>query len=113
MGRFRDFELCPTKIEFPTLSATIALAKADGILAWYDQYVASGQKDPKAQLSGHLDFLAPNRSDVLFRITLTKMGIIKAQIQSSTANADQIKRVKYELYVSDMKLDGPGALGLE
>jgi hypothetical protein len=113
VGRFRDFELCPTKIEFPTLSATIALAKADGILAWYDKYVASGQKDPKAQLSGHLDFLAPNRSDVLFRITLTKMGLLKAQIQSSTANADQIKRVKYELYVSDMKLDGPGALGLE
>jgi hypothetical protein len=34
-------------------------------------------------------------------------------MQQSTANSDQIKRLKYELYVGEMKLDGQGALGLE
>jgi len=112
-GKFREIELCPTKIEFPNLSATIALAKADGILDWYDKYVARGKKDTDAQKGGSIEFLTPDRKQTLFRITLFNMGITKAQIQASTANADQIKRVKFELYVSDMKLDGPGALGLE
>ena len=40
------------------------------------------------------------------------MGLIKAQLAPSTANSDQIKRVKFELYVSEMKLDLNGK-GLE
>jgi hypothetical protein len=113
VGRLRELELTPTKIDFPNLSGTIALEKADGILEWYEKYIVKGHKDPHAQKSGSLEFLTPDRNKVLFRITLFNMGILKAQIQASTANADQIKRVKFDLYVSDMKLDGPGALGLE
>ena len=50
---------------------------------------------------------------VLFRIKLYEVGIGHAQIMQSTANADQIKRVKFELYVGRMELDGPGGLGFE
>ena len=112
-GRLRELEIMPTKIEFPNISGTIALEKADGILDWYEKYVVKGHKDPAAQKSGSLEFLTPDRSKVLFRITMFNMGILKASMLASTANADQIKRVKFDLYVSDMKLDGPGALGLE
>ena len=38
---------------------------------------------------------------------------IQRSMLPSTANSDQIKRVKFDLYVSEMKLDGPGALGLD
>ena len=113
VGRFREIELAPTKIEFPNLSATISLDKADGILEWYEKYVVKGHRDPKAQKSGSIEFLTPDRNEVLFRITLFNMGLLKAQMQQSTANSDTIKRVKFELYVTEMKLDGPGALGLE
>jgi hypothetical protein len=114
VGKFRDIvEVAPTKIEWPMLSATIALEKADGILAWYDEYIVKGKKDPTAQKQGSIEFLSPDRSKTLFRITLWNMGIVNAQLPQSTANADAIKRLKFELYVSEMQLDGPGALGLE
>ena len=77
------------------------------------EVIAKGKKETEAQKGGSIEFLTPDRKQTLFRITLFNMGITKAQIQSSTANADQIKRVKFDLFVSDMKLDGPGALGLE
>ena len=112
-GRFREIELFPTKIEFPQLSCTISLAKSKKIYEWYEKYVAKGQKDPKAQRTGSLEFLTPDRKQTLFRITMFDMGIFKANIQSSTANSDQIKRMKFDFYVGKMKLDGPGALGLE
>ncbi|HEX5062948.1 MAG TPA: phage tail protein [Kofleriaceae bacterium] len=112
-GMHRDIELCPTKIEFPNISATISLEKADGILAWYDKYVVKGKKDPAAQKGGSLEFLTPNRDKTLFRVTFAAMGLLKAAIVQSTANSDQIKRVKFDMYVGEMKLDGPGALGLE
>jgi hypothetical protein len=113
VGKFREIELTPTKIDFPNLSCTIALEKADGILDWYDQYVVKGKKDPNAQKQGSIEFLSPDRNKTLFRITLWNMGILKAAIPQSTANADTIKRLKFDLYVSEMQLDGPSALGLE
>ena len=112
-GMHRPLELTPTKLDFPNLSCTIALEKADGILDWYQQYVVKGKKDPDAQKTGSIEFLTPDRSKVLFRITMSHIGILKASMPQSTANADQIKRVKFDLYVGDMQLDGPGALGLE
>ena len=112
-GASRDFELCPTKIEFPTISCSISLQYADGILDWYDQYIRAGKRDIAAQKSGSLEFLSPDRASTLFRINFRELGLTKFQIQQSTANADQIKRVKFDLYVGDMDLDGPGALGME
>ncbi len=112
-GNMRGIEITPTKVEFPNLSGTISLAKADGILDWYEQYIVKGRKDPRAQRTGSISFLSPDRKQILFRIALSNVGILKAGLQQSTANSDQIKRVKFELYVGSMTLDGPGALGLD
>jgi len=102
----------PTKIEFPSITGTIALGYADGILKWYDEAVVKGGADPSMQKTGWLEFLAPDRSTVIFRINLDEVGLAHAQIPQSTANADQIKRVKFELYVGRMDLDGHG-MGFE
>ena len=104
LERFPQIE--PTKIEFPALTCTIALGYADAILKWYDEAVVKGGSDPSLQKSGSLEFLSPDRKDVIFRINLYEVGLGHAQIPQSTANADQIKRVKFELYVGRMDLDG-------
>ncbi len=108
--RFPQIE--PTKIEFPAITGTIALGYADGLLAWYQKAVVDGEADPKSQKSGSIEFLSPDRADVLFRINLYEVGIHHAQIPQSTANADQIKRVKFELFVGRMDLDGK-SMGME
>jgi hypothetical protein len=109
--RFPTIE--PTNVVFPNISGTIALGYADKLLKWHHDYIVKGKKDPDAQMSGTIEFLSPDRSKVIFRINLYQVGLISAAVQQATANTDQIKRVKFEMFVGNMKLDGPGALGLE
>jgi hypothetical protein len=111
-GRFRHAELVPTKIEFPNISGTISLGHAKGLLDWYKQYVYKGGADLAQQREGSIEFLSPNKHDVIFRINLYEVGLLHTSILASTANADQIKRVKFEMYVGRMEID-TGAAGMD
>jgi hypothetical protein len=112
-GPDRFAELLPTKIEIPNLSGTISFAYADKLLAWHQDYIVKGKCDPKAQRTGSLEFLSPDKSKVLFRINLSEVGLISTNVVASTANQDAIKRAKFELYVGHMEIDGGGSLGFE
>src|SRR6185436_14734403 len=114
IGQERYPQIEPTGIKFPNLSGSISLAYADRLLKWHHEYVAdhNGTRDPKGQLSGAIEFLTPDREKTLFSIELTQVGILSASIQQATANTDQIKRVKFEMFVGSMKLDG-GSIGME
>ncbi|MBX3156968.1 MAG: phage tail protein [Deltaproteobacteria bacterium] len=107
--RFPTIE--PTKIEFPNLSGTIALAYADKLFKWHEEMVMKGGKDHRLQKSGAIEFLSPDLKQTLFTINLFEIGIANVTIDKSTANTDSIKRVKFELYVGRMDIDG--SLGLE
>jgi hypothetical protein len=98
--------LAPSKIEFPNISGTIAAAHAGGLHDWYESYVKNGQKDKKAQKEGSIEFLDPTLGTILFRVNLKEVGIIGLNMVQSTANQDQIKRMKFDLYVGKMELDG-------
>lgn len=111
-GQERFPQIEPTKIEFPNIVGTIALEYADKLLKWHEQYVMKGQSDPKAQKTGAIEFLDPQRAKTLFSINMYEIGLASLQVLPSQANQDQIKRVKFELYVGRMDLDGKG-LGLE
>jgi hypothetical protein len=111
VGEQRLPQIEPTKIEFPPINGTISLNYAGQVLKWYNQYIQTGRRDDKSQRSGAIEFLSPNRKDVIFRINLYEVGINFAAIEASTANADSIKRCKFELYVHHMEMDGSGGLG--
>jgi hypothetical protein len=111
-GEERFPQIEPTKLEFPNISGTIALAYADGLLEWHRQYVQKGQSYPKATKTGTLEFLTPARDKTIFALHLYDVGVLSAPMVQSQANQDAIKRVKFELYVGRMELD-PSYLGLE
>ncbi|MBA3457368.1 MAG: phage tail protein [Deltaproteobacteria bacterium] len=111
-GEERFAEIEPTKIEYPNLVGTIALEYADKLQIWAEKVLKKGWADPKAQKTGRLEFLDPTRTKVLFQINLFEVGLHDFKILQSTANADQIKRAKFDLHVGQMKLDGK-SLGLE
>jgi tail tube protein gp19 len=111
VSRFPQIE--PTNIQFPNLTGTISLQYADKLLQWHEDYINTGKHDPKAQKTGSIEFLAPDRKQTIFRINLYEVGLNFAAIESSTANAEQIKRVKFEMFVHRMELDGSGQLGFE
>ena len=110
-GRFPRIE--PTNITFPNLTGTISMAYADKLLKWHNDYIHRYQatKDPKAQKSGAIEFLSPDRKQVIFRINLFEVGLLFVGIEPSQANQEQIKRVKFEMYVHKMDIDGSGSLG--
>ncbi len=109
-GKDRFPQIEPTKIEFPHIVGTIAEAAGDGMQKWYEQCVANGMADTQSIKQGALEFLAPDKHTVLFRITLRDCGLLSYKLQPSTANSDQIKRAKFEIYVGAMDLDGKGEL---
>jgi hypothetical protein len=109
--RFPQIE--PTGIQFPNLTGTIGIKHADKLLAWHESYVRAGSKDQPSQKSGSIEFLSPDRTQTIFRINLFEVGIHFAGIEASTANAEQMKRVKFELFVHRMEIDGGGGLGFE
>jgi hypothetical protein len=100
----------PTKIEFPSITGSIALEYADALLQWHDKYLHKGWADPSAQKTGSLEFLKPDRKEAIFRINLYEIGLTSVQFPKQTANAGEIKRVSFELYVGRMDLDS-GASG--
>jgi hypothetical protein len=111
-GQERFPQIEPTKIEFPNITGTIALEYADKLIQWHDKYVMAGQSDPKAQKTGSIEFLTPQRDKTIFSINMYEVGIQSLQVLPSQANQDAIKRVKFELYVGRMDLDA-SSLGLE
>ena len=106
-GEERFPQIEPTKIEFPNITGTIALEYAGGVLKWYEDYIMRGKKDPTQQKTGAIEFLTPDRKTTIFRINLKEVGILHASIEPSKANAESIKRVKFEMYVGHMELAGP------
>jgi hypothetical protein len=108
-GMYRHAELIPTKIEFPNIVGTISMEHSHGVMDWYKSYVYGGASDIKQQKTGSIEFLSPNRADVLFRINLYEVGLVSGNVQQSTANADLIKRVKFELYVGRMEMELGGS----
>jgi hypothetical protein len=112
-GQDRFPQIEPTKIEFPNIVGTISAQYSGKLHDWYQQAVVTGQHDVKAQKTGSLEFLSPDRTKTLFRINLYEIGIHHCSMVASTANAEQIKRMKFELYVGRMDIDGSGPLGME
>jgi hypothetical protein len=112
VGESRFPQIEPTKIEFPHIVGTIGLDYADDLLKWRDDYHRDGGAEVPNQRSGELEFLGPDKKQVIFSINLFEVGIHKVALQQSQANQDSIKRVKYELYVGRMEMDGP-AFGMD
>jgi len=108
IGKNRFPTLEPTKIEFPNITGTISLEYADKLLKWHKDYINKGVKDPSSQKHGSIEFLSPDRKQTIFEIQLFEVGINYVAIESSTANANTIKRVKFEMFVHRMNLQSTG-----
>jgi len=109
--RFPQFE--PVSIKFPDLTIHMSKMWSGPIMAWYEDFVMKGHQDPKAEKSGSIVYLAPNLQDEVYRVNLFHVGIKSFTIEKASANEEQMKKVKFELYVGSMDLDGQGALALE
>jgi hypothetical protein len=89
-------ELAPTNLVFPNLSCTIPERYTKDLDAW--------SKDRSDQREGSIEFLGPDKQ-LLFTITLYEVGLSHLTVVSSSANQDQLKKCKFELFVGRMDIE--------
>jgi hypothetical protein len=108
-GASRFPEIVPTNVKFPNITGTIALRYADKLVQWHKDYIRNkdgqGTKDTTAQKSGAIEYLTPDHKQTMLRINLYQVGLKSLSIVPSKANEEQIKRVKFDLYVDRMEID--------
>ena len=114
-GTDRLPERAQTFITFPNIKGSISMAYGNGLFDWFESYIRSkdgaGISETRARRSGSIDFLTPDRKDTIFSICLEGLLPIFVGAEAATANADQIKRLEFELSVRSMKILGSSLLG--
>jgi T4-like virus tail tube protein gp19 len=105
VGNQRFPELEPTKIEFPGLTGHIAQAHAGALTKWHNEFLIKKSADPAAERNGALEFLAADKSTVIFSIKLSNIGLSSMSIPKSDGNQDAIRLCKFELYVGSMDIE--------
>jgi phage tail-like protein len=104
IGDSRDYLKEPGKLEFPNLKITMSEVAAQTWYDWHEDFVIKGNNDEGREKNGVLEFLSPNRQDVIFTVKFFNLGIFKISTDKSEANADAIKRVSGELYCERMEV---------
>jgi hypothetical protein len=76
---------------------------ADPVYAWHEDFVVQGNNGPEQERSGVLRFLDPNYKDVLFRIDLGHLGVLRVAPERHEANAQVISRSHVEMYCEQVR----------
>jgi hypothetical protein len=94
----------PTKLTFPDISVHMSMAHAASMIDWYHQTCVLRNTDPSLQVDGTITYLAPNKTDTVFEIDLSGVGV-KAMTIDKAERTDSPRRVKFDLYVGQMDID--------
>jgi phage tail-like protein len=107
VGGQRSYEKEPANLEIPNLVITIPESHADGFYKWHDDFVLKGNKGG-AEKNGTLDYLDVN-GNPLFTLTFQNLRLFKSTPEKMEAGGEAIRRVKFEMYVENMKFNTGGS----
>jgi len=107
VGELRDYQKEPAHIEIPNLVFTCAEAYADKLYQWHEDFVIKGNNDNSKEKTGSLQYLGSDLKP-LFTIEFTGLGIFKLTPEKVEAASENIRRVKAELYVENIKFNAEG-----
>jgi hypothetical protein len=88
----------PAFQEVSNVVVTLVEAHAQAFYDWHEDFVIRGNNGQSQEKKGTLTYLAPNRRDVLFTLTLTNLGIFKLASQEVEARSDKIRLVTAQMY---------------
>lgn len=94
----------PGSIEFPNLRVTLAESAAQTWIDWFEDFVIKGNSGDEWEKGGAIVFLSPDLKNEVLRVKLGNVGIFSLAPEKVGAGADQIARVKAELYCERMEL---------
>lgn len=97
----RDAVLQPLLV--PNLVFTLPEADAKDCFDWFDDFVIKGDSQQDRELSGSLEWLAPDGKQVLFKLDFLNLGIFRIQRERSETGVELMARVRVSLYCEQMR----------
>jgi hypothetical protein len=94
----------PAHLEFPNLLLTLPEGKAKGFFDWFDDFLLNGNNSDDAERAGALEWLSPDLSHVLSRVSFDHLGIIRMEPAAPDPVAG-IRRFIVEMYCERMEFD--------
>jgi hypothetical protein len=105
VGEELVFDKEPAQIDFPNLVITLPEADAQGWYQWHKSFVIDGKSEQENEKSGTLEYLAADKSTVLFTLTFQQLGIIKFQPDKLESASDKLRTVKIEMYCESINFE--------
>jgi SAM-dependent methyltransferase len=112
VGESRSYQQEPSHLEVPNLVVTLPDAAAQSFYDWHEDFVIKGNNDKSREKSGALEFLAPNLQDVLFKLTLSNLGIFSLKSVPSGTGIATIRQVQAEMYCEQISFEYSSAIGV-
>lgn len=106
VGEMREPEKSPSSPEIPNLKIALGEANSQTWKQWLDDFVVKGNCGDDKEKGGAIEFIGANRKDVLFRVKLSGLGIVRCARDSG--EGDLVRRLKAELYCESIELDSSG-----
>ena len=103
-GERRRPQIEPAKLEIPNLSITLSEVDSDPWFKYFDDFVIRRSAE---EISGVLEYLAPDMKTVLGSVAYAGVGIFKCAPDKLEAGGQQIKRIRSEMYVERMVFTPP------
>ena len=103
VGELRDYEREPAHLEVPNLVVTLAESHAKEFYDWHENFVIKGQNGDDQEKTGTLTYLTPDLKTQLFTLDMHHIGIFKLTPEKVEGGSENIRRVKAEMYVEEMK----------
>lgn len=102
IGERLIFQKEPAQIDFPNVVFTIPEVDAAPWYKWYDDFVTKGKSDPANEKNGHLEYLKPDVSGIIFTVDFFGLGIIKFTPDKLESSSEKVRNVKIEMYCERM-----------
>jgi hypothetical protein len=103
IGDARDDMIEPGSLTVPSIKISMAESHCHSFVDWHENFVIKGNCDETQEKGGTLEFLSPNRQEVLLTIKFFNLGIFKLSTDKADAGGDAIKRKSAELYCERME----------
>jgi hypothetical protein len=87
----------------PNLVITVADDPTTGLRDWFNDFVIKGNNTRDRTRSGTLEYQSP-RSDTLFTLTFSGLGIFKLARAKVEAGTEKIQRLRAEMYCEQISL---------
>jgi hypothetical protein len=105
LGEFRSGYREPAQVDYPNVVITIPEVDADGLYAWYEDFIVKGNCRPDNERTGSLDYLCENIIDPVASLNFNGLGLFKLTADKAESGTDNVRSVKAEFYCESIDVE--------